>query len=85
MIRARGADDVAALEYLMKDVEIAALATNPAAVRLLWDVCQTPDYRKDMSDGHPRLLGHLYRYLATGPGVIPADYVARALGPFRPQ
>ncbi len=82
MMRARGADDVAALEYLMKDPEIAALATNPAAVRLLWDVCQTPDYRKDMSDGHPRLLGHLYRHLATGPGVIPPDYIARALAHF---
>ena len=30
--------------------DIAAAATNPEAVRLLWEVCQIPDFRKIMSD-----------------------------------
>ena len=79
LIRARDADDVIALDYMMQEPEIAALAANPEAVRLLWEVCRTPDYRKDMSGGHPRLLGRVFRHLMSDAGVIPADYVARSL------
>ncbi len=35
----------------------AALARAPDAVRLLWEVCQMPDFRKTMHDAHARLLG----------------------------
>ncbi len=43
--------------------EIAALALGTARVRLLWEVCQVPDFRKLMTDAHARLLARVYRYL----------------------
>lgn len=79
LMRAQDSDDVLVLDYMMQNSELSALATNPEAVRLLWDVCKTPDYRKDLSDGHPRLLSNVYRHLMSDTGVIPTDNVARSL------
>jgi ATP-dependent RNA helicase SUPV3L1/SUV3 len=45
-------------------------------VRLLWEVCQIPDYRKTASGDHATLLSRIYRSLLEDPGVIPADWIA---------
>src|SRR5690242_10142474 len=57
LIQAREADDQAALQALARVADIKDAATNPARIRLLWEVCQIPDFRKVMSDTHARLLG----------------------------
>ena len=63
--RMRQSDDQIALEALGKQAEIADLCRSPAAVRLLWDVCQIPDFRKTLTDQHHNLqqilFGHLVR------------------------
>ncbi len=79
LARTREAEDHMALAALMRDPGIARLATGPASVRLLWEVCQIPDYRKILSDAHARLLSRVYRYLAEGAGGggrLPVDWVA---------
>ncbi|MBL6928664.1 MAG: disulfide oxidoreductase [Rhodospirillales bacterium] len=76
LVRARPADDEVALEALAKDPEIAALATNPERVALLWDVCRIPDFGNAMSDGHTRLLARIYKYVASTSGKLPADWIA---------
>ena len=77
--RAREAEDLQALHALARDPEIAELARAPAAIRLLWDVCQIPDFRKIMSDAHARLLKRVYLYLIGPEAKLPADWVARQL------
>ncbi len=64
--RKRDGIDHAALSFLEKDSEIRALTKSPTRVELLWDVCQIPDYRKLMTDAHPRLLGQIYKLLIDG-------------------
>ncbi|HUC64394.1 MAG TPA: helicase-related protein [Stellaceae bacterium] len=76
LIPAREADDHLALRSLARLPDIAALARHPAAVRLLWEVCQIPDFRKVMSDTHARLLGQIYRHLAGPQERLPTDWVA---------
>ena len=76
LVHARRADDEVALESLIRDEEIAALATHPDAVRLLWEVCRVPDFRKVMGDAHARLLRSLYTHLMAGEGILPTDWVA---------
>ena len=76
LIRAREADDEKALRALLKDQEINKLANNPDAVRLLWEVCRVPDFRKVMSDAHARFLTDLYRNLRTGAERVPSDWMA---------
>jgi ATP-dependent RNA helicase SUPV3L1/SUV3 len=76
LIPAREADDHLALAALAKLPDIAAAATNPEAVRLLWEVCQIPDFRKIMSDTHARFLASIYRHLIGRSGRLPMDFVA---------
>jgi ATP-dependent RNA helicase SUPV3L1/SUV3 len=76
LVLAREADDFLALRALAKSPDIAERATDRARVRLLWEVCQIPDFRKVMSDTHARLLAQIYRHL-TGPEErLPRDWVA---------
>ena len=77
LVPAREADDHLALRTLAKQADIDGLARNPAAVRLLWEVCQIPDFRKVMSDTHARLLGQIYRHLAGPRERLPTEWVAR--------
>jgi ATP-dependent RNA helicase SUPV3L1/SUV3 len=79
LIRQGAAEDHQALELLTKDPELAELATGRDRVRLLWEVCQIPDFRKLMADAHIRLLSRLYRHLTEGrlPEQWVADQIAR--------
>ena len=76
LLRARHADDQLALNQLGKDPEILRRIGGPATVRLLWEVCQIPDFRKVMSDAHTRLLGQIFRHLTAPEGRLPTDWVA---------
>jgi ATP-dependent RNA helicase SUPV3L1/SUV3 len=76
LLRARDADDQLALAALARDEEIARLAGHPERVRLLWEVCRVPDFRKVMDESHPRLLGRIFRHLAQPRGRLPADWLA---------
>ncbi len=81
LVRAREAGDEQVLAALARDPDIAGLAMGADAVRLLWDVCQVPDFRKMMSEAHAHLLRLIYRYLM-GAGDhrsdrLPTDWVAR--------
>lgn len=77
LTRARTADDVAALEALTADREIADIATSRPRVELLWAVCQLPDYRKISGQSHAELVSNLYRYLTTGENRIPEDWFSK--------
>jgi ATP-dependent RNA helicase SUPV3L1/SUV3 len=76
LVKADEADDELALAGLAKDSEIAARATQPDTVRLLWEVCRIPDFRKVMSDAHWRLLKRVYLYLTGPDACLPTDWVA---------
>jgi ATP-dependent RNA helicase SUPV3L1/SUV3 len=80
LMRKRDADDHLALQVLVRDPEIVDLASDKSRIRLLWEVCQIPDFRKILADAHTRLLGQIYRHL-TGPTErLPTDWVARHVG-----
>jgi len=79
LVRACEADDQRALALLGDRAEIADRARGPAAVRLLWDVCQIPDFGNATSGGHSQLLAQVFRHL-TGPEArLPTDWVARQI------
>ncbi|KIL97439.1 ATP-Dependent DNA Helicase [Paramagnetospirillum magnetotacticum MS-1] len=76
LLRARDADDQLALAALSQDEEILRLANHPERVRLLWEVCRIPDFRKVMDESHTRLLGRIFRHLAAPAGRLPIDWLA---------
>lgn len=57
---AAGAEDARSLTLLAARPEVRTRATSPERVRLLWDVCTVPDFRKLMLEVHADLLAELY-------------------------
>jgi ATP-dependent RNA helicase SUPV3L1/SUV3 len=57
-------DDEAALMALSARPEVRARVTDPRCVKLLWEVCSIPDYRKLLREAHVELLGELFVALA---------------------
>jgi ATP-dependent RNA helicase SUPV3L1/SUV3 len=79
LLRVREAEDEASLKLLAQDSEIRALASGGPRLRLLWEVCRIPDFRKSAVEHHARLLGRIYRHLAGPDEVLPGDWIARHL------
>lgn len=79
LIKVRDALDDRSLALLGARPEIRARAEGVDRVRLLWQVCQIPDFRKTLTDAHLHLLATVYGHLTTGSGLLPADWVATML------
>ncbi len=77
--RVRGAEDQEVLATLAEDPEILDRARGARQVRLLWDVCQIPDFSKTMTGHHISLLGQVYRHLIDRDGGLPGSWVAGQL------
>ncbi len=74
LTRGRMVDDLIALDNVSRDEKTAAMASAPAAIKQLWEVCQIPDYRKISAIDHAELLVQLYGHLMSGEGLIPEDW-----------
>jgi ATP-dependent RNA helicase SUPV3L1/SUV3 len=74
---AKGNDavDHITLNALSREAAVRALAVGRARVRLLWEACQVPDFRKIADDSHTRLCGKIFGHLAEE-GRLPDDWVA---------
>ena len=75
LFRARPGEDEETLNRLVKREDIRERATGGAALTLLWDICQLPDFRKVAIDEHVRLAGELYLQLIDD-GRINSDWLA---------
>ncbi len=76
LVRMRHAEDQRALAVLARDPETAARARDPDSVRLLWEVCQVPDFQGLLSEAHTRLLARVFRFLRGGDGRLAEDFLA---------
>jgi ATP-dependent RNA helicase SUPV3L1/SUV3 len=75
LVKARDAVDHRSLAFLSRRDEVRAAARGADRVRLLWQVCQIPDFRKTLTDAHLHLLGTVFRHLTGPKGVLPNDWV----------
>ncbi|GAB0112732.1 helicase-related protein [Acidisoma sp. C75] len=74
LVRGNEASDLETLIALSRDAEIRARVTSRRRVRLLWDACQIPDFRKIADDSHAALCGRVFRHVAEQ-GHLPADWI----------
>src|SRR3954451_18565802 len=63
LTRAPIAEDIQVLEHVSRDDEVRAMASSPAAIERLWEVCQVPDYRKVSPAAHAEMAVTLYGFL----------------------
>ena len=73
--RVREQDDQLALQTLSQHSEFLPRLHAPGRVKLLWEVCQVPDFRKTMTEEHTALLGQLFQHLTQGGERLPDDWI----------
>jgi len=73
--------DLASLRKMLDTTDIRALANGPAALKILWDICQIPDFRKNSEEEHFTLLSTIYRQISAENGVLDPDWLTRQIAP----
>ncbi len=74
LVRGNEASDLETLAALARESDIRDLARGRARVRLLWEACQIPDFRKIADDSHTRLSARVFGHVVRE-GAIPADWI----------
>ena len=75
LVRGNEASDLETLSHLLRDQEIRGLARGRTRVKLLWEACQIPDFRKISDDSHTRLCARVFINLVRE-GKMPTDWLA---------
>ena len=68
--------DETTLRQLSTDELIIRRSRDRANLMRLWEVCQTPDFRKTTQDEHARLIGAMFEHLTQGDRRLPEDWMA---------
>ena len=80
-VRSRNERDEAALHRLLREEDVRHHANaGGAALATLWDICQTPDFRKLGLDQHGRLIGEIYLELMRNTR-LDNDFMATRIDP----
>ncbi len=74
LVRGPDATDLETLAALARDGDIRPLARGRRLVRLLWEVCGIPDFRKLADDTHLRLCARVFTHLARQ-GRVPTEWL----------
>ena len=75
LVRGNDATDMQTLAALAREPEVRELARGRSRVRLLWEACQIPDFRKLAEDSHVRLCGRVFRHVVRDRR-LPTDWLA---------
>ena len=64
------------LRRMAQDPDVAHRCRDRVALQTLWEVCQTPDFRKQSSEEHMRLVRGLFDQLTGREHRVPDDWMA---------
>ena len=78
LVKGRMGEDFHALQALSLKEDVLARATSKSRIRLLWDICQIPDFRKTLDETHQDLLSDVYAQLCDH-SYLNEDWIARHL------
>jgi ATP-dependent RNA helicase SUPV3L1/SUV3 len=67
--------DETTLRQLSTDELVMRRTRDRANLMRLWDICQTPDFRKTTQDEHTRLVGTMFEHLTQGGRRMPEDWM----------
>jgi len=73
--------DESSLRHLAQVDDVQARCRDRENLRILWEACQTPDFRKTTPDEHLRLVRTVFQHLTEGPRRLPEDWID---GQFKP-
>jgi len=75
LVKGNDASDLETLAALVREPEIRRLAHGRTRVRLLWECCQIPDFRKLADDTHTNLCARVFFHIAREKR-LPTDWLA---------
>ena len=78
LVKAREADDFIALKTLSQSPDLQFRITDKSSIKLLWDVCRTPDFRGISSVEHTNLLEEIFKFLYEF-SAIPDDWFGQQI------
>jgi ATP-dependent RNA helicase SUPV3L1/SUV3 len=78
LTRGQDATDLLTLAALHHDAAIRKAAQGRAAVKLLWEACQIPDFRKLATDSHVKLCAKIFIHLRASEK-LPEDWVRQEI------
>ena len=67
--------DETTLRQLSTDEMVIRRTRDRSNLMRLWEVCQTPDFRKATQDEHTRLIGAMFEHLTQGDRRLPEDWM----------
>ena len=79
LVRGNDSSDLETLMALSRDADIRKLAHGRSRMRLLWDACQIPDFRKLTDDTHARLCARVFDHVAREQW-LPVDWLESQIG-----
>lgn len=71
-------EDTRTLKKLLRRDDVMALVTHEERLRLLWGLCQIPDYRQLLVDEHSHLVFEIFQLICKN-GRVPVDFVQHRL------
>ncbi len=81
-MRGNDAADLETLAALAREPDVRGMAAGRRRVRLLWEACQIPDFRKLADDTHTRLCARVFGHLVRD-GALPTDWLDARSRPSR--
>ncbi|MDG2475203.1 MAG: helicase-related protein [Paracoccaceae bacterium] len=69
-VKAKDGTDLKALRFLSEQLNFNTTVNSSKDIKLLWEVCQIPDFRKLSESDHGNLLSNVFQFVRSG-GVIP--------------
>ncbi len=78
LVKGNDASDLETLAALARDPDIRRMAQGRAMVRILWEACQIPDFRKLADETHNRLCARIFTHLATEAPCRPIGWLGRS-------
>ena len=78
LVKAREADDFIALKTLSQSPDLQLRINDGSSIKLLWDVCRTPDFRGISSVEHANLLEEIFKFLYEF-SAIPDDWFGQQI------
>ncbi|HPF46588.1 MAG: hypothetical protein KDF58_12870 [Alphaproteobacteria bacterium] len=75
--------DMDTFRRLSENPKIKSMLGGTAAVKMLWEVCQIPDFRQVSDDEHAKLCMGIYRQISADHGRIKEDWIADMVAPYK--
>ena len=73
--------DMSTFRLLSDNAVIKSSLGGPAAVKILWEVCQLPDFRQISDDEHIQLCSSIYHQITSDHNRISEDWMANLMKP----